>query len=453
MSLSIKRMAQQFDEIYESWMSNLAAGALATVALAGAPVNRTMASPAPNPPSLVNTVQHVNVAVPKERPRSFKEFRDRYMFAIYYTKIPNHPMLSSAAETFAGPRFNMLLSSFVKQHEANGKYTPPGSKEKYVVHGGVKYVQRVADPSGGYAIGDGLSLNADSKFPALVAPYLHNGIAFDKEWKPITSTARIKERIEYLEAGTADAIQTAFFNQSRTELIRFLSKKGVNYNNLDAYAKLALEDLAYNQGGNISYKNLLAALAGPTPDYVKAAYEMCDCKDWESFGGLRQRRIHDAHLLLMAADRNGGLDIYKNALGKAEPSPTPTGVQPEVEDKEGMVNYAVSKGDSLWFIAKKFHSTVDEIAADNNLDPTSVLPVGKILRIRPVKAKNMDIAQRAPFMEPAKTASTAKWHTVRPGETFSGIAFKNKVRLAKLKSLNPTINYDRIKPGQKVRVS
>lgn len=455
MRINIRGMAQQFDEIYESWMSNLAAGAIATVALAGTPMGRSMASPVPNPNTmaLANVAQQVNVAVPKDRPKSFKDFRDKYMYAIYYTKIPNHPMLSSAAETFAGPRFNMLLSSFVKLHETNGKYTPKGVKENYVTHNGVKYAQRVADPSGGYSIGDGLSLNAESKFPALVAPYLHNRVAFDKVWNPIISTARIKERIEYLEAKTADAVGTAFFNQSRKELIKFLAKKGVNYNNLDAYAKLALEDLAYNQGGNISYKSMLDALSGEVPDYVRAAYEMCNCKDWDSFGGLRQRRIHDAHLLLMAADRNGGLDIYRGILGKTAPAQTPAGEQHDVVDTKDMVSYAVSKGDSLWTIAKKFHSTVDEIAADNNLDPVAALPVGKILRVRPVKTDNMDAVQRGALMKPAKPSPTAKWHTVRPGETFSGIAFKNKVRLEKLKSLNPAINYDRIKPGQKVRVS
>ena len=448
-------MIQQFDEIYEGWMSNLAAGALATVALAGYPMNKTMAEPAPNSSSLMNYAQNVNMAVPKERPKSYKEFRDKYMFPIYYTKVPGHPMLSSSAETFAGPRFGMLLSSYIKQHETNGKYTPAGTKAKFVAKNGANYVQKLPDPSGGYTIGDGISLNDGSKFSSLVAPYLHNGVAFDKDWKPITTVNNIRNRIEYLESGTAEAIQSAFFNQSRMELIKFLAKNGVNYNSLDAYAKLALEDLAYNQGGNISFKNMLKELAKSTPDYVRAAYEMCNCKDWESFGGLRMRRIHGAHLLLMAAERNGGLDIYKHMSG-APQEQTPSGEQNDISEKEGMISYAVSSGDSLWSIAKKFHSTIDEIAADNNLSVNAVLPKGKILRIRPVKTENMDNAQKVastPSLEPVKTKPTAKWHTVKPGETFSGIAFMNKTKLKDMMKLNPGINYNKIKVGQRIRIT
>ena len=452
MRISIRSMTQTFDEIYESWMSNLAASTLATVALAGSPMGNAFSAP-PNPPTFANYVQNVNMAVPKERPKSFKEFRDRYMFGIYHTKIPGHNMLSNAAETFAGPRFGMILSSYIRQHETNGKYTAPGTKTSYIMHGGAKYVEKLPDPSGGYTIGDGLSLNEGSKVPALLAPYLHNGIAFDKDWKPITSTARLRERIQYLEATTAEAIQTAFYNQNRTALMKFLSKSGVNYQNLDAYAKLALEDLAYNQGGNISFKKMLAELAKPIPDYVRAAYEMCDCKDWESFGGLRTRRIHGAHLLLMAADRNGGLDIYKGRLlGPSQTASLSTGVQPDVSDKDEMINYSVSKGDSLWLLAKKFHSTVDEIAADNNLDPRATLPQGKILRIRPVKTENMDSTQKQASIR-QKPNSYSRWHTVKPGETFSGIAYKNGVRLNNLKALNPSIDYNRISPGQKIRIS
>ncbi len=454
MKISIRSMARQFEEVYESWLSNLAAGALATVTLAGAPMKASAAAPASNPPTLENVAQHVNMAVPKERPRSFKEFRDRYMFSIYHTQVPGLPMLSSSAETFAGPRFNAILSSYVRQHETKGKYTPQGTKGNYVVRNGVNYAQRLPDPSGGYTIGDGISLNKDSPFPSLVAPYLHNGVAFTKDWKPILTTSGIRDKVYYLEANTADAVATAFFNNSRAALIRFLSKKGVNYNNLDSYAKLALEDLAFNQGGNISYKRMLEALAKPTPDYVRAAYEMCDCKDWETFGGLRQRRIHGAHLLLMAAERNGGMDIYKNMMGGPQLQ-AQQGEQHPIEEKPGVFHYAVSKGDSLWSIAKNFHSTIDEIAADNDLNATAVLPVGKVLRVRSVRSENMDNSQKEAMVAAnvPRTTPTTKWHTVAPGETFSGIAFKNKVKLATMKKLNPTMDYNRIRPGQKVRVS
>ena len=45
------------------------------------------------------------------------------------------------------------------------------------------------------------------------------------------------------------------------------------------------------------------------------------------------------------------------------------------------INYIVKKGDSLWSIAKKYNTTVNDIMKDNNLN-TSVLSVGQNLKIR-----------------------------------------------------------------------
>ena len=45
------------------------------------------------------------------------------------------------------------------------------------------------------------------------------------------------------------------------------------------------------------------------------------------------------------------------------------------------INYIVKKGDSLWSIAKKYNTTVNDIMKDNNLN-TSGLSVGQNLKIR-----------------------------------------------------------------------
>ena len=436
----------------ESAWGNLAAGALATGLLFGT-TPKTMAATAPNQPTMATVASQTNMAAPEKRPKSFEDFRDNYMMPVYYAKVDGLPMLSSEAETFAGPRYDMILGKFITFHETGGRYVPKGKKGSYIVRDGTNYVQRLPDPKVGYNIGDGITLNDGvTKFPRLVAKYLRRGVAYDKNWNPLMTTKGIARKIEYLDASVAAAVASDYRAENRAELKKVLLKRGVDYDDLDAFAKLAVEDLAFTCGQNIPYRKMMEALAKSPPDYVRAAYEICNSSDYESFVGLRKRRINDAHLMLMAAKRNGGLDIYMGKLGIE--SPQQSGGYEEESEKTGMLKHTIAAGDTLWGIARKFHSTVDEICTDNNMRPTDVLRVGHTIYIRPVKGQNMDAAQKKALKPaaPVKLSSTAQYHTVVSGETFSGIAYKNGLRLNQLKSLNPGINYDRIKPGQKVRI-
>ena len=53
----------------------------------------------------------------------------------------------------------------------------------------------------------------------------------------------------------------------------------------------------------------------------------------------------------------------------------------------------------------------------------------------------------------AAEKAAEKWHTVRSGETISGIAHKYGKSQAAIKKLNPGLNIDKIRPGQKIRVN
>ena len=192
---------------------------------------------------------------------------------------------------------------------------------------------------------------------------------------------------------------------------------------------------------------MMDALSGEVPDYVRAAYEICDSKDWDALPGLRSRRIHDAHLMLMAAERNGGLDIYfRRIADRNEPQTTPAGFVEPADSP--MVWHRVEPGDTLYSIARRYGSTVDEIAADNGLNPLAVLPTGQSLKVRN-PATRAKVAEK----KPSRPTMLSRWHVVEPGETFSGVAFSNGVRLNALKRLNPGMDYDRIQPGQRIRIS
>lgn len=53
----------------------------------------------------------------------------------------------------------------------------------------------------------------------------------------------------------------------------------------------------------------------------------------------------------------------------------------------------------------------------------------------------------------AAERAAMRWHTVKSGETISGIAVKEHVTQAKIKSLNPGLNINKIRVGQKIRVN
>lgn len=410
------------------------------------------ATPAPQGTnSVLNAAQQVEkMAIPKDRPTDFGTFKTNYLFSIYHYQVMGGPSLSNPSEGFAGERYNAFLGSLITDGETKGKYTPIGKKGNYVIHNGTNYCQRVPDPSGNYTIGDGLALKSNSTIDILLSPYLKNNVAFDKQWNPIKDAKDIKRKMEYLEAGTAATIRTKFLTDNRRKLIISLKKKGLDFERLDAYAKLALEDLAYNVGPYFTYKKMIEALAKPTPDYVKAAYELCDSKDFESFGGLRERRIAEAHLMLMAAKRQGGMDIYlhqfETQAGASETSEEGK-AQLDVPSKSGTITHCVGEGDTVWGIAKKYGAKVADIIDDNNLDTKGTIELGQNLVVRLSKP------EQTPNMEPPKPSANARWHKVAPGETASGIAVKYGISMNKLKSLNTGIkNFDFIRVGTKIRV-
>lgn len=56
-------------------------------------------------------------------------------------------------------------------------------------------------------------------------------------------------------------------------------------------------------------------------------------------------------------------------------------------------------------------------------------------------------------MRIAAEKAAEKWHTVKSGETISGIAAKYGKNQSTIKKLNPGLNVNKIRIGQKIRVN
>ena len=97
-------------------------------------------------------------------------------------------------------------------------------------------------------------------------------------------------------------------------------------------------------------------------------------------------------------------------------------------------NYKVMKGDTLYSIAKKLDTTVDELKKINNLD-NNILSIGEVIKI------------------PTKTIDTGETelYQVKAGDTLYGIANKYGITLKELKAINNLTN-DKLAIGQLLNV-
>ena len=136
-----------------------------------------------------------------------------------------------------------------------------------------------------------------------------------------------------------------------------------------------------------------------------------------------------------------------------------------VADVVPATTITVTKGDSLWNLAKKHGIKVSDLAAANNLKTSAVLPVGQRLII-PSKSGAVTAAEVAPApagkkpsasrAATAKTAETPKAaaspdavkHVVKHGETLGGIAAQYKVSLGELGVANNINDPKMIREGQ-----
>lgn len=141
-------------------------------------------------------------------------------------------------------------------------------------------------------------------------------------------------------------------------------------------------------------------------------------------------------------------DKYAAIQGAVPSQPTPaqsSSTTPSVASSPAAKEtiYTVVKGDTLSGIAARFGTNYQKIASDNGIANPNLIYPGQKLKIIAGAASSVTT--------PAANCSTI-YHTVRKGETLSGIAAQYGTTYQEIARLSNISNPNLIYPGQKVRV-
>lgn len=108
---------------------------------------------------------------------------------------------------------------------------------------------------------------------------------------------------------------------------------------------------------------------------------------------------------------------------------------------QAVKTHVVQSGETISHIAVKYNTTTKKILELNpGLDPKRV-KIGQKIRVKPDSASKQSSATQQ-----------AVYHTLLSGETISHLAVKYGTTTKKIQVLNPGLNPDKVRDGQKIRV-
>ena len=116
-------------------------------------------------------------------------------------------------------------------------------------------------------------------------------------------------------------------------------------------------------------------------------------------------------------------------------------------DAHASTQHTVKSGESLWSIAQKYNTSVDEIKKNNNISNNIVFP-GQVIEIGGSGSQDSSSNTTSNTSSEVSGGST---HTVQSGETLAVIANKYGVSVDELMSANNLNNYI-IQPNQTLQI-
>ncbi|WP_346910116.1 LysM peptidoglycan-binding domain-containing protein [Faecalicatena orotica] len=118
-----------------------------------------------------------------------------------------------------------------------------------------------------------------------------------------------------------------------------------------------------------------------------------------------------------------------NHLDGSKPAPTPT------PPAQNYITYVIQPGDTLSGIAQRYGTTYQTLATLNGITNPNLIYAGQTIRV------------------PEDGAPAARYYTIQPGDTLSGIALKFGTTVSALQRLNGISNPNLIYAGNTIRIS
>lgn len=120
----------------------------------------------------------------------------------------------------------------------------------------------------------------------------------------------------------------------------------------------------------------------------------------------------------------------------------------------GMAGYLIESGDTLFTIARSHRTTVAEVREVNDIKKGEQLKIGRLLKVpqntyNPNQTKKKDVIVKKKTTP--KKVKIAKY-TIKRGDTLSSIARKHYISLDKLKSLNGLKNSTKLRLGRVIKI-
>lgn len=160
---------------------------------------------------------------------------------------------------------------------------------------------------------------------------------------------------------------------------------------------------------------------------------------WNNYIGLQYSDRGRINGISGAVD----LDRFSEEIFLDETSEVPATENPTGTINTETITYTVQRGDTLWAIARRYGTTVGEIAEINNISNPNLIYPGQELRI-PTNSTT----------EGEETRGTGDIiYTVQRGDTLSKIAREYNVTVAHIVELNDITNPNLIYPGEKLRIT
>lgn len=161
--------------------------------------------------------------------------------------------------------------------------------------------------------------------------------------------------------------------------------------------------------------------------------------NWENYIGLQYTDRGKVSGIGGSVDR----DIYTKEIFLNNPEAVPSIENPNETINTESISYTVRSGDTLFEIASKYGTTVQEIANVNNITNPNLIYPGQVLRI---------LTNSTVSSEETRGAGSITY-TVQRGNTLSQIAMAYGVSVEHMIELNNIQNPNLIYPNQKLRIT